>query len=343
MKICWDELEKYQVWYYAKRGTFRVFKGGQWRSFVYHESCLKCGEPFLNPKNQDRFCCGSCANSYTNIKLGHTWDLEKAKASKLKKYGNENYVNSEKISKTKLNHSEEKKQEIQLKKEETWFNNYGVTNPNKCEEVRGKIEETNLKRYGSPCSLGNKDIWQKSVETTKEIYGIDDDSITNVAQIPQVKEKIVETNLKNHGVECVFLLDKYRYSKGSVSPISQKFFWALYEKLTNECKELCFFHELNNEFMTTYCNFDFKVGNCVIEYNGDLWHANPKKYKEDDLVISFLSKKMFAKDIWKREERRNNKIYDDGYKLLIIWDNHTKKYWDETIDNCLEFVLKNYK
>ena len=141
-----------------KTGTFRVFKGGQWKSFVYHESCLKCGEPFLNPKAQNRFCGHSCANSYTNKKLGRGFDREKSKETKLRKYGDENYNNVEKAQKTKSNWSEEKKQEIQLKKEETWIENYGVTNPNKCREVREKIEETNIKTYGSPCCWGNKEI-----------------------------------------------------------------------------------------------------------------------------------------------------------------------------------------
>jgi hypothetical protein len=39
--------------------------------------------------------------------------------------------------------------------------------------------------------------------------------------------------------------------------------------LPNELKEQCFFHELNKEFYTGYAFLDFKVGNCIIEFNGD--------------------------------------------------------------------------
>lgn len=342
MKICWDNLEKYQVKYYAKSGTFRVFKGSQWKSLIYHESCLKCGEPFLNPKNQDRFCCSSCANSYTNIKNGVTWNVEKSKETKLKKYGDENFNGSKKASQTRKNFSDERRQEIELKKQETWIENYGVDNPNKSREVREKVEATNLETYGSKCSWGNKDVQKKCVETTKKNCGIEDDSITNVGQIPQVKEKIAETNIERHGVSCVFVLEEFRYS-GTVSPISQTFFWKLYNKLPPKLKEQCYFHELNKEFSTSYCSFDFKLRNCVIEFNGDLWHANPNKYSSDDLVISFTSKKLFAKDIWEREEKRNNKIKDDGYSAHVVWENDVRKDIDKQILLCLKFILETYK
>lgn len=396
MKICWDELEKYQVWYYAKSGTFRVFKGGQWRSFIYHEACLKCGEPFLNPKSRDRFCCGSCANSYTNIKLGHTWDIEKAKASKLKKYGNENYNGSEKASRTRKNFSKERKKEIELKKEQTWIENYGVSNPNKSREVRKKIEETNIKTYGSPCCWGNKEIWQKSVESTKEKFGVDDDSIVNVGQIPQIKEKIVETNLRNHGVECVLSLSKFRnvkkatesrkrlwenstdeYRNGyaertskvwrgfskdkkkeinekryktkkennswGVSKASQIFFWELYDLLPENLKEHCHFHELNKEFYTCNAFIDFKVGNCIIEFNGDKWHANPEKYGPKDRPRPYEINNLRAEEIWKLDEERAIRLEKEGYKLCVVWASHCKLNKEEQLQKCLDFILKNYK
>lgn len=415
MKICWDNLEKYRVWYYAKTGTFRVFKGSQWKTYVYHEACLKCGEPFLNPKKMDRFCCGSCANSYTNIKNGTTWNHEKSRETKLKKYGDENFNNSKKASQTRKNFSDERKQEIQLKKEETWIETYGTTNPNKSRVVREKVEETNLNRYGSKCSWGNKEVHKKCLETTKKNFGIEDDSITNVGQIPQIKEKIIETNLERHGVKCVFSLAKFRnvkkatesrrrlwenasdeYKQGyadrthlmwkgfseekkkrinlkrslswkekspeeinsimnkvyatkkkngswGCSKTSQIFFWQLYEMLPNELKEECYFYELNKEFYTEYCFLDFKVGNCVIEFNGDRWHANPEKYGPEDRPRPYKEHNLTSQEIWDKDKEREERLKNDGYELLVVWASHAKLNKENELQRCLNFILNLYK
>lgn len=61
MKICWDNLEGV---YLTRNGTFR--KGTE--TYVYKESCTKCGEPFLaiksNPNNI--FCSNKCSNKGSN-------------------------------------------------------------------------------------------------------------------------------------------------------------------------------------------------------------------------------------------------------------------------------------
>jgi 5-methylcytosine-specific restriction endonuclease McrA len=56
MKICWDNLEGV---YLSKNGTFRKSTS----TYIYKESCTKCGEPYLTIKsNQSRFCTFSCFN-----------------------------------------------------------------------------------------------------------------------------------------------------------------------------------------------------------------------------------------------------------------------------------------
>ena len=74
--------------------------------------------------------------------------------------------------------------------------------------------------------------------------------------------------------------------------------------------------------------------NLLIEYNGDYWHCNPKKYKYD-----YLNKKKgkTAKEIWDYD---NDKLYlakKNGYNIEVIWESDYKK--DKKIINNL---IKDY-
>ena len=71
-------------------------------------------------------------------------------------------------------------------------------------------------------------------------------------------------------------------------------------------------------------DFYDKTKNLVIEFQGDYWHCNPKKYSED-----FFNdvKQLYAKDIWNYDQNKkdfickklNNPIY------LQIWESEYKE------------------
>lgn len=61
----------------------------------------------------------------------------------------------------------------------------------------------------------------------------------------------------------------------------------------------------------------------IVEYYGDYWHGNPKKYKKGDLV----AKNIPAEKVWKRDKIRQNKLEKLGYKFYIVWQSDdSKKY-----------------
>lgn len=55
----------------------------------------------------------------------------------------------------------------------------------------------------------------------------------------------------------------------------------------------------------------------LIEYNGDYWHCNPKKYNE---TYFHQKKKMTAKEIWKRDKEKQNLAISSGFKIITIWE-----------------------
>lgn len=64
------------------------------------------------------------------------------------------------------------------------------------------------------------------------------------------------------------------------------------------------------------------------------WHCNPKIYKEDDKPIPFND--FFAKEIWKKDEERYNKLKNKGIKTIIIWEN---EYRNSGLDKSVENII----
>jgi len=82
------------------------------------------------------------------------------------------------------------------------------------------------------------------------------------------------------------------------------------------------------------CNEDKKI---VIEYNGDMWHCNPQKWKASDYnsVIN-----MTAGEKWEKDIVRYKCLESIGYKIIIIWESewkeNAKKYINKIQEICDE-------
>jgi hypothetical protein len=78
---------------------------------------------------------------------------------------------------------------------------YGVPYPTMNKDFMQKIKETNLKKYGSTCSLHDKNgiISEKVKQTNLKKYGTEYASQSKV-----IKEKVKQTNLERYGVESAF-------------------------------------------------------------------------------------------------------------------------------------------
>lgn len=140
---------------------------------------------------------------------------------------------------------------------------------------------------------------------------------------------------------CYFTTQKYLDSRNRNPQIwsrqSQLLFWAIVGKLNR--KEGIFFGEMNHEYSCHLpLSFDFvdTKTNKVIEYNGDKWHANPKKYKADDIPLPFTGKK--ASEIWELDTQKIALAKTKGYKVLVIWESEYKKFPEKTLQKCIDFL-----
>lgn len=79
-------------------------------------------------------------------------------------------------------------------------------------------------------------------------------------------------------------------------------------------------YEIEYKIDKFYADVYIEQFNLVIEVYGDFWHANPIKYKEDDILSFPDAQQVRAGDIWNCNNERINIIKNFGYNILIFWE-----------------------
>lgn len=89
---------------------------------------------------------------------------------------------------------------------------------------------------------------------------------------------------------------------------------------------------------TKICDIYLPKYNLIIEYNGDYWHCNPKKYSEN--YFNRVKGKT-AKELWEYDKNKVDLIIKNGYLLEIIWESDLKE--DPYLINKIlkKYVKKN--
>lgn len=85
---------------------------------------------------------------------------------------------------------------------------------------------------------------------------------------------------------------------------------------------------------TSWFIYDIIYKNKIIEFNGDMWHANPSKYTIGDK----LPYNMIVEDVWAKDKEKIQTAIDNGYKVLVIWEHDFKKYKEKVIEECIQFL-----
>ena len=248
---------------------------------------------------------------------------DKSKETLIKKYGVDNIFKSDEfkynkdINKRRVksqkntlsNKTEEQKQENSRKHRDAW-NNLPDEKIKSIIDNRKNTWNKRTEEQNQNISLKKKNTWKNKSDS----------------EIENMVSKIIITRKENG---CF----------NGVSKISQVFFWRLYNRMSNNQKEHCYFHELNNEYKIYNYNVDFIVGNKIIEFYGDRWHANPNKYNRNDIPGVYSKRKSI--EIWEHDNKRNNIIIDEGYEIFVVWASEVVKNEKEIINRCKEFININ--
>lgn len=76
--------------------------------------------------------------------------------------------------------------------------------------------------------------------------------------------------------------------------------------------------------------------NLILEFNGDYWHANPKKYKSGTMLKIRGKGTFLVDDIWTEYEKKVKLAEENGYKVVILWEYDFKKFGEEALRKCLD-------
>lgn len=185
----------------------------------------------------------------------------------------------------------------------------------------------NIKLRTNSESKQTEQYQKKYTSTIKEKYGVE-----NISIIPEIKEKKKQTSLKNNGYVNNFCNSEIKNKAQDNRTTSYTSSLELrIHKILNELK----ITYTSNKYIGKY-NYDILFENkCILEIQGDFWHGNPIKYKENDILFGGKTAKM----IWNKDLKKKEFVEKKGFKIFYLWETDINKMKDEDIINFLKEVL----
>ena len=209
-------------------------------------------------------------------------------------------------------------------------NKYGenINNYAQLENVKEKIKNTCLKKFGTTSPLANKEIWQKTRVHTIEKYGA-----------AYNKEKLNETLLKKYGVKWFTLHKKLKDNAASIKAKEKCFNTRKKNGTINKSKEEDKSYELLKEKFKNVernykcerypflCDFYIPSIDLYIECN---YHWTHGGHPFDQNNLSDQEK-------FKLWESKNTKFYNNAINTWTIRDVNKRNIAKENNLNYLEF------
>lgn len=85
---------------------------------------------------------------------------------------------------------------------------------------------------------------------------------------------------------------------------------------------------------------DLVYKNKIIEFNGDLFHANPIKFNKDDTPHPFRPE-LLAEEIWESDKNRKLYLESISYEVMIVWEHDYRMNKKHVIEECIKFLTKD--
>jgi len=303
-----------------------------------------------NYENCDIYTCRKCSN----MKIENT---------KLKRYGDKNYVNKKQTKQTNLEkygvENVSQSDIIKEKKKETNLKNWGVENVFQSEEIKTKLTETLLEKYGVEHPLQNEELFEKSKQTCLKNNGVEYPTkskkllkirnknnlekygVEHYTQTDEYKVNVKETNIEKYGTEWYIESDEFKeksintnLEKYGVEYVMQN--EEIFMKMQISGQKAKKYKETNLYYRGTYENhfldlcFDRKINveqgiRILYNYeNKDRYYYSDFFIREYNLVIEIKSQYYFDKYLDMNISKKISTI-DQGYNFMFIID---KKYDD---------------
>ncbi|NDF16565.1 MAG: hypothetical protein EB079_01155 [Verrucomicrobia bacterium] len=328
-RICEDVIYYYDSSFiFGKNGlklkgkSFETSKG---IDKVYYlsicEDCLSKKYPEYQDKNKSRvFNQMNYLTEYAfdiDHEIAVKWVKEKyaiTETNLIKKWGEEsgkerwkNYLQKQSFSNT-----------FEYKKEKYGWDEEKFKEYNKSRSV---TLENLINRHGEDIGLN---IWKRYCDKQKYSTSV---------------EYFIGKYGTSKGIEIYENFCKKRLHGAGYSIVSKELFDCVLNRIPNfkayyADNEWYYYDKENKKYYLI--DFYIKELNVGIEFQGDIWHANPKKYKPNDKPYPF-QKDLMAKEIWEKDRIKNDFLKTKLNKLIIIWESDLYK---EGIEQTVNKIIK---
>lgn len=85
--------------------------------------------------------------------------------------------------------------------------------------------------------------------------------------------------------------------------------------------------------LNSYVIYDIKHKDCIIEFNGDYWHANPNLYKDDAIIRGKKAIEIQQRDLLKIQTAK-----ELGFRTLIVWESEYKSNKEKIINEVVKWM-----
>jgi G:T-mismatch repair DNA endonuclease (very short patch repair protein) len=205
-----------------------------------------------------------------------------------------------------------KVKEFDEKRKKTYREKYGVENPFEKGVCIKNIDEIYIKKYGighrEYKSIKSKQAWLDRSEEEREKWLNDSLCLTRslVNELPAASNRISKPEI---------FIGKMLMEEG---------------------------FNITSQYKVGRYAFDYKLNdyNILVEFNGDIFHANPQKYLKDD-YIPLLKKR--AEEIWERDAAKIKLAKDKNYDTIVIWESDIKNKTDHHVKEIIYEKISNIK
>lgn len=106
------------------------------------------------------------------------------------------------------------------------------------------------------------------------------------------------------------------------------------KEIVKEIKKMGLKPKPSYKIDTKICDIFIPSLNLIIEYFGDYWHCNPKKYESDYFNVK---KNKYAWELWDYDKKKIDLIKSYGYNLEVVWEGDLKHN-----NNLINEIIKKY-
>jgi len=231
---------------------------------------------------------------------------------------------------------------------------YGWTREQFDEYNRGRActRDNFIRRYGDEKGCAKWDEYIKlqkyvgcSIEYFKDKLG-EIEGQQRYDAVCRSKINNLYNYIKKYGEEKG--IDRYKHyiekkaSKSFHSKISQDLFWKIHNNTNNQYfaqknKEFCIYD--NVKCRPFFYDFVDTTSKKCVEFNGDIFHANPLIYKAED-TPNFYNKNISAYDIWEHDNYKIKILESLGYSVIIIWESEYINDPEGCVSRAKKFIYE---